>query len=77
MKRDFFDQFSSDEEDDNEKRVVRSVREKRYEAIATSAKTVQNNVKIADWTAVSNGATIDGRKRADFSRDARSQSGTI
>lgn len=56
-KRDIFDQFDSDEEeDDTEKRVVRSVREKRFEAFYNSAKSIQNNSKIAEWTDVSDGA---------------------
>src|SRR5690348_6970651 len=46
-----YDSSSSEEE----KRVVRSAKDKRYEAMSAAIKTLRNSVKINDWVQVLKG----------------------
>lgn len=45
--------FESSDEDD-EKRVVRTEKTKRYDEMLTAVKTLKNHMKINDWVAISN-----------------------
>jgi translation initiation factor 3 subunit C len=45
----------SEESDLDEKREVKSAKDKRLDALESSAKTIENAKKINDWVAIQNG----------------------
>jgi len=51
----FFDRPDSDDEEPDVKRVVRSQRDKRNEAMNNSIRSIKNAVKINDWVAIQDG----------------------
>lgn len=51
----FFDRPGSDDDEPDVKRVVRSQRDKRNEAMGNSIRTIKNALKINDWVVISDG----------------------
>lgn len=43
--------FESSESEEEEKRVIRSTRDKRFDALQSAANNLRNHVKISDWAA--------------------------
>lgn len=48
---------SDDSDDDGQKRVVQSARDKRFQEIETTANLIENKGKINDWVVISSGAS--------------------
>jgi len=58
LTRDFFlrDRQASDESDEeDQKRVVKSARDKRWQEIEATSRLIENGGKINDWVVISNG----------------------
>lgn len=49
---------SSDDSDDDTKRVVKSARDKRVDEMEATGKLMENALKINDWVAISTGASF-------------------